>query len=87
MGNCSIAYLPRVEKVTGALDVVTLAHLAMAHEHCSTYVNEEYGISICRHTKKTNDLDFGRTYMHFMYKGVVYKTKKKFLEAFNKING
>lgn len=65
---------------------VMVSHLAMEHEHCSTYVNEEYGISICRHTKKTNDFDFGGTYTHFMYKGVVYKTKKKFLEAYNKIN-
>lgn len=63
-----------------------VSHLAMVHEHCATYVNDEYGISICKHTKKKNEFEFGRSYTHFMYKGVVYKTKEKFLEAYNMIN-
>ena len=63
-----------------------VSHLSMAHEYCSTYLNDEYGISICKHTEKKNEFEFGRTCTHFMYKGVVYKMKKKFLEAFNKIN-
>lgn len=29
-----------------------VSHLSMAHEYCSTYLNDEYGISICKHTKK-----------------------------------
>lgn len=63
-----------------------VSHLAMAHEHCSTFVNEEYGISIQKLTKKKDEFEFGKTYTHFTYKGVVYTTKKKFLEAYNKIN-
>ncbi len=63
-----------------------VSHLAMAHEHCATYVNNEYGIGMCKHTKKKNEFEFGRTYTHFMYKGVVYKTKEKLLEAYNRIN-
>lgn len=64
-----------------------VSHLSMEHEHCATCVNDEYGISICKHTKKKNEFEFGRTCTHFMYKGVVYKTKKKFLEAYNRVNG
>jgi len=63
-----------------------VSHLAMEDEHCSSYVNEEYGIGICRHTKKKSEFEFGRSYTHYWYKGVVYKTKKKFLEAYNRIN-
>lgn len=63
-----------------------VSHLSMEHEHCTTYVNDEYGISICKHTKKKNEFEFGRSYTHFMYKCVVYKTKEKFLEAYNRIN-
>ncbi len=63
-----------------------VAHFSMEHEHCSTYHNDEYGIGICKHTTKKNEFEFGRSYTHYMYKGVVYKTKKKFLEAYNKTN-
>lgn len=63
-----------------------VSHLAMAHEHSSTYVNDEYGIGMCKFTQKKNEFEFGRTYTHFMYKGVVYNTKEKLLEAYNKIN-
>lgn len=63
-----------------------VSHLAMANEHCTTYQNDEYGIGICKHVQKKNEFEFGRSYCHYMYKGVVYKTKKKFLEAYNKIN-
>ena len=63
-----------------------VSHLAMVHEYCATYVNDEYGISICKHTKKKNEFEFGRSYTHFMYKGVVYKKKEKFLEEDNMIN-
>lgn len=63
-----------------------VSHLAMAHEHCSTYMNEEYGFCICKHTEKKNEFKFGRTRTYYKYKGVVYTTKKKFIEAYNKIN-
>lgn len=33
-----------------------VSHLAMEHEHCATYVNDEYGISICNHTKRMENL-------------------------------
>lgn len=58
-----------------------VSHLAMEHEHAATYTNEVYGISICVHTKKKDDFSFGRSYTHYMYRGVVYKSKKKFLDA------
>lgn len=56
----------------------------MAHEYCITYQNDEYGIGICKHVQKKNE--FERSYYHYMYKGVVYKTKKKFLEVNNEVN-
>jgi hypothetical protein len=62
-----------------------VSHLNMEHEHCSTYVNEDYGISMCCHTKVNKYGDFGRTYRHYMYKGVVYKSLPKFLEAMKDI--
>lgn len=62
-----------------------VSHLSMEHGHCTTYVNDEYGISICEHTRKKYEFEFERSYCHYMYKGMVYKTKKKFLKAYNKI--
>ena len=59
-----------------------VSHLAMAHEHCVTYVNEEYDFGICDCTKvKADGYTFGRTYRHYRYKDKVYKTLPKFLEA------
>ena len=56
-------------------------HLAMASYDASTYVNEQYGFSMCKRTKKTGEFTFGRTTTHYMYKGVVYKSLLEFLEA------
>lgn len=58
-----------------------VSHMSMEHEHSATYVNDEYGFAMCSHTKKNKYGDFGRTYRHFMYQGVVYKSLPKFLEA------
>lgn len=55
--------------------------LAMDNKHCTTYVNDDYNISICTHTIKREDFTFGRSYTHYLYKGVVYKSKSKFLDA------
>ncbi len=63
-----------------------VSHISMEHEHCSSYMNDEYGIGICRHVTKKNEFEFGRSYTHYMYKGVVYKSRKKFLEAYNNVN-
>lgn len=63
-----------------------VSHLALEHEHASTYINEEYGFSVCKHVKKKDDFTYGRTYIHYMYQGKVYKTKQKFLEAIKDVN-
>lgn len=63
-----------------------VSHIAMEHEHCSSYVNDEHGIGMCVHVVKKDDFEFGKSYTHYMYKGVVYKSKKKLLEAYNNIN-
>lgn len=37
---------------------------------------------MCNHAKvKPDGYSFGRTHTHYMYKGVVYKSLPKFLEA------
>ena len=63
-----------------------VSHLAMEHEHASTYVNEEYGFAVCKHVKKKDDFTFGRSYTHYMFQNKVYKTKSKFLEAIKEVN-
>ena len=60
-------------------------HLAMEHEHCSTY-NAEYNghrFGVCNHTPIDSATmePHGRRYRHWMLDGKVYKTRKKFLEA------
>lgn len=57
------------------------SHLATESHHASVYVNEQYGFSMCKRTKKTGEFTFGRTTTHYMYKGIVYKSLPKFLDA------
>lgn len=57
------------------------SHLVTASHHASVYVNEQYGFSMCKRTKVKDEFNFGRTTTHYMYKGVVYKSLPKFLEA------
>ena len=60
-------------------------HLAMEHEHCSTYVAQFGGhrFGVCNHTPIDSATmePHGRRYRHWMLDGKVYKTRKKFLEA------
>lgn len=61
--------------------------LAMEHEHCATYINDQYGFMMCVHTqKKADGFTFGRSYTHYKFLGKVYKTKAKFLEAIKDVN-
>lgn len=69
------------EEELGKVPFKCMSHLSLEHKHCTTYANEEYGFGICKHTLKKDEFTFGRTYTHYMYNGVVYKTKAKFLEA------
>lgn len=63
-----------------------VASLAMEHEHCLTYVNEDYDFGMCKHTKKKSDgFSFGRTYTHYRYRDKVYKSLPKFLEAIKEV--
>lgn len=63
-----------------------VSHLALESEHCSVYTNDTYKISVCRHVLKKKDGNFGRSYDHYMYNGKVYKTFKRFLDAYNAEN-
>lgn len=58
-----------------------VSHLAMETYHAATYVNEQYGFTMCVRTRKKDDFTFGRTTKHYRYEGVVYKSLPKFLEA------
>lgn len=59
--------------------------LAMEDEHAMTYVNREYDFGMCKHTKKNEYGDFGRTYTHYRYRDKIYKSLPKFLEAIKDI--
>lgn len=58
-----------------------VSHMAAEDYHVATYMNDEYGIVVCKQTKVKNELEFGRSTVHYMHNGKVYKSKKKFLEA------
>lgn len=60
-------------------------HISMEHEHCTTYINEDYDFGFCNHVAVRKDGTFGRSYTHYRYGGKVYKTKAKFLEAIKHI--
>lgn len=62
-----------------------VAHLSMEHEHCATFLNADYNMGYCVHTKRKDDGTFGRSYTHYQYNGEVYKTKAKFLEAIKNV--
>lgn len=60
-------------------------HLAMEDEHATCYA-ARIGferIWMCVHTIKKDDFTFGRSYTHYKWRGKVYKTEKKLLEAMN----
>jgi len=58
------------------------SHISMAHEHIATYINTSYGFTMWRHTRvKSDGFTYGRTRTHYGYKGKVYKSLPKFLEA------
>ena len=62
------------------------SHIAMADEHITTYINEQYGFVMCKRTKKKDEFTYGRTITHYMFRGVVYKSLPKFLEAIKDVN-
>ena len=62
-----------------------VSHLAMEHEHASSYVNDEYHIGMCVHVTRKPNGEFGRSYRHFRYDGKVYKSKNKLLEAIKEL--
>lgn len=62
------------------------SHIAMADEHIATYINEQYGFMMIVRTPKKDEFTFGRTITHYMFRGVVYKSLPKFLEAIKDVN-
>lgn len=65
----------------GKIPFSFVSHLSMEHEHSSTYANYDYGFMMCHRTKCVDGITFGRTLTHYMYKGKIYKSLPKFLEA------
>lgn len=63
-----------------------VSRLSTKHERHSIYKNEEYGISIYKNTVKKNGFKNRKTFNYYLYQGVIYMSKKMFLEAYNKIN-
>lgn len=61
-----------------------MSHTAWADEHTTVYYNEEHDIGYCDHTPMRNGQPYGRCFRHYSYKGKVYKSVNKLLEAINK---
>lgn len=61
------------------------SHLNMEHEHACTYKAEIGGepIWMCVHAPVKEDYTYGRAYAHYQWRGKVYKSEKKLLEAIN----
>ena len=60
--------------------------LSMAEEHAMTYSSKDEHLGFCVHTKTNRYGGFGRSYTHWRIGNVVYKSKKKFLEALKDYN-
>lgn len=59
----------------------TVSHMAAEDFHVFTYMNDEYGILVSREIRMKNGTVYGRSTVHYMHNGKLYKSKKKFLEA------
>lgn len=64
-----------------------VSHINMEDESIGTYVNEEFGISMCKRTERKGFFDFGDTHTTYMYKDETYDNADDLLEAYNSING
>lgn len=62
------------------------SHMALADEHIATYINEQYGFMMIVRTPKKGEFTFGRAKRHFGYRGALYKSLPKFLEAIKDVN-
>lgn len=60
-------------------------HLSKKDEYAATYVNDKYGIIVCKHATLKDEFTFGRTRTHYIYKGVIYKSRKRLLEEIKNI--
>lgn len=58
-----------------------VSHMAAEDFHVATYMNDEYGIVVSKQTRMKDGTVFGRSTVHYMHNGKLYKSKKKFLEA------
>ena len=57
-------------------------HVSMAHEHVSTYVNQQYGFILIDRAKVIKGgTDFGKAKREYIYQGKTYKKYDQFLEA------
>lgn len=64
-----------------------MSHLNLGTQHACTYESVDYEprISVCVHTPVREDGMYGRAFVHYYLNGVVYKSKKKFLEAMTEL--
>lgn len=62
------------------------SHLAMEDEHIATYTNEQYGFMMIVRTPKKDAFTYGKAKRHFYYRGALYKSLPKFLEAIKDVN-
>lgn len=57
-------------------------HVSMAHEHTTTYVNQQYGFILIDRAKVIKGgMGFGKTKRAYKYNGKVYKSYDSFCEA------
>lgn len=57
-------------------------HVSMAHEHTTTYVNQQYEFILIDRAKVIKDgMGFGKTKREYCYQGKVYKKYEQILDA------
>ena len=65
-----------------------VSHLALETEHICVYESQNplYKISMCKHTKRKKNGEFGKSYTHYVLNGKEYKTRQDLLNAINNTN-
>ena len=63
-----------------------VSHISQESVHITNYVSEDGLFIVSRITSKHGD-EFGRTRVHYRIGDKWYKSKKKFLEALEKVEG
>lgn len=58
-----------------------VSHIALEDRHVTTYENKKYGFTMLQIVTKKSELKWGRALTHYIFKGQIYKSQKKFLEA------